>query len=136
MGQMTECLKATKELRKQFVKRKPKKVSKRDRRVIDAVMNSDFGCQKENAFIFAEAIAERKIPRPMGKRGPKFDGVKGSLLCFEHPRDSNSPALAIDDDLGEHRIRWVGKNGGPASVGREREFWRPATDKEIREYFS
>jgi len=132
MGQLTTALKATKELRKQFIKKKPdKKISKRDQNIIDAIENSDFGCQKEKVYIFAEALAERKLPRKEQENKGLFDPIKGSLLVYYYDGDF---AIDMGDDTV---IRWNDPiSGGPCSQRRKVKLWRPATDKEIRDYFS
>jgi len=140
MGQLTTALKATKELRKQFLKLKAvKKISKRDQKIIDAIENSDFSCQKENAYIFAEALIERKIPREKGKNEETFNGVLGSLLCYtsETTNEENKGVFVIDEWVDRSEVYWYGpKSGNTRSLSRQWDKWRPATDKEIREYFS
>lgn len=132
MGQLTTALKANKELRKQFKKQPVKKISKDDQKIIDAIENSDFGCQKENTYVFAEALLKRKIPRKPKENDDKFNEVVGALLvCLLKDKRQKCP-FGIDTGR-ESYINWNNFNN---ASDRLKKLWRPATDKEIREYFS
>lgn len=134
MGQLTEALKATKELRKQFVKKAVKKISKRDQKIIDAIEKSDFGCQKENVFVFAEALLERGLSRKSSEKD-SFKFVKGAALVhLGYPGSSSKGMIVIDTK--EHLVYWLSPTNHECSQSREKHIFRPATDKEIKEYFS
>jgi len=138
MGQLTEALKANKELRKQFTEEpENNKVSKRDQEIINAIEKSDFGCQKENTYVFAEAITGRKIPRLITKNNLDcFSQVRGSVLIYRHPEHNPENKDDTAADLGSPHSDIVWGADREFSMSRYKSHWRPATDKEIKEYFS
>ncbi len=135
MGKLTECLKATKELRKQFVKTKAKKITKRDQAIIDAIENSDFGCKKESVYKFAEAMLERKISRIDAQNSTTFKGVATSMIVFVILDDPSFEDVVLDTGTGDS-VYWCNKKSDKCTWTRNFDSWRPATDKEIKEYFA
>ncbi len=134
MGQLTLALEATRELRKQFVKQKaPKKLSKRHQRIQDLIYGQDFGCSKDGVAKLIGALEKVNLVRGADVNRDVFIGVKGSVIV--HVSDDSHSGTVTIDTFSEGYVHW--KDGGDdCSYNRYKDSWRPATDKEIREYFS
>lgn len=135
MGQLTLALQANKELRKQFKPApKPKKLSKKNQEIQDIIYGTDFGCKKDTVAKLISKVMGINLVKGKYREEDSFKTVKGSVL-MRVGSDIGSgykSHLGVDDSRNPY-IMWNNTNN---SSGRLFAFWRPATDKEIREYFS
>jgi len=138
-GKLTQALKATKELRKQFkpVKAKKKKeLIHQDMQDVIYKNKDELGCNFDVVVdLFSELLKEdlKKLDDVKEDEGT-FKSVKNSLLYYTRENNSANGDFGIDN--GESVIRWYSEKMGQCSMARYRNRWRPATDKEIREYFA
>ena len=133
MGKLTDAIEATRKVRQNY-KMKKFKISKRDQKIIDAIKKGEFGCQKENVFVFAEALLERKIPREVALNTNPF--VKGALV---KNKEEEIYQISSVSPVGFRFREPDGHENGYTGDGTNkymRRNWKPATDKEIKDYFA
>jgi len=139
MGQLTSALKANKELRKQFKKQpapKQKKLTKHHQEIKDAIYKSEpFGCNTKGVANLISKILKVDLRKEEENHKNKdlFNTVFGSALIYT--KDGSGDFVI--DTFNSDTIYWrEPKTNDACSMKRFKVNWRPATDKEIREYFS
>ena len=136
MGKLTEALKATKELRKQFKKpAEAKKLTAKAQKVQDHIYKGEpFGCNTPAVAILMGLMTGETIVKRTSSSAGRFDTVKGALVKYTGTsKDSNG--FLIEDE-GQSILRWRDRADGNCSSHRELSCFKPATDAEIKKFYS
>jgi len=136
MGKLTLALAATKELRKQFAKpKKVKALTGKNKKIQDAIYDSDFGCKKENVAKLIGAVIGVNLVKLNADKGKYFQPTRGAIMVFIREGSKNFGVVACEDGRGTE-LQWLDENRKSHSAYRRWEYWKPATDKQIKEYYS
>jgi len=134
MGQLTTCLKATKELRKQFKEqdKEPKKLEHQD--IQDVIYRNErsFGCNMEAVLAVFSTLLGENLKKKGEDSMACFNKVEGSGLIYNYEGNEGFGDFVLDyNQISE--LNW---GQGRLSMSRRFIHWRPATDSEIRAHFS
>jgi len=136
VGKLTECSEATKELRKQFKKEKPVKLTKKGEQAKKILEGGDWGCSTNSAYELVSFLVGEEIPTPKSARDSSFfEPVVGALVkCLDSDAAMDVGTLSqISRTRDTNEMQIEGRTDYQSTL---KELWKPATDAEIKKYFS